>query len=105
MAEITTRFRERALLVTKYVVDKEMKKTRYHVMMRVDIREFISFLACRTLVDMIARSREQEIDLEHLGKRKAFQVQTIGSPMKRPNISDQRLRGQQGRGNYDTSGK
>ena len=46
-----------------------MKKTRYHDMLRADIREFVSFLAYRTLKYMIARGREQEINLEHLGKR------------------------------------
>ena len=40
-------------------------------MLRVDIREFVSISAFQTLKDMIARAREQEIDLEHLGKRKA----------------------------------
>lgn len=40
MTEITARFREMALMVPQYVVDKEMKKTRYHNMLREDIQKF-----------------------------------------------------------------
>ena len=36
--EITAKFRERALLVLQYVADEEMKKARYHEMLRSDIR-------------------------------------------------------------------
>lgn len=42
MAEITAKFRERALLVPQYVADEEMKKARYHEMLRDDIRQFVS---------------------------------------------------------------
>lgn len=51
-----------------------MKKTRYHVMLRVDIREFISFSACRTIKDKIYRAREREIELEIHLKCKLVQV-------------------------------
>ena len=52
-----------------------MKKVLYHDMLRDDIREFVSRSSCKTLEDMIARAREREIDLEHLGKRKPEGVQ------------------------------
>lgn len=58
VAEITAKFRERALLVPQYAVDEEMKKTRYQNMLRDDIRELVSFSGCKTLNDMIARAQE-----------------------------------------------
>ncbi|XP_042752697.1 zinc finger BED domain-containing protein RICESLEEPER 2-like [Lactuca sativa] len=56
IAEITAKFRERALLVLQYVADEEMMKTRYHAMMRDDIWEFVSFSGCKTLNDMIEKA-------------------------------------------------
>ena len=99
------KFRERALLAQQYAADEEMKKVRYHDMLRDDIREFVSFLGCKTLNYMITRSWKQNIDLEHIRKRKPEQVQIVGSPAKRPNTSDQRVRGYQGRGQCNTCGK
>lgn len=64
MVEITTRFREKAMLVPQYVVDEEMKKTRYHDMLRAYIREFVSIYSCQILEQMINRACEQEIELE-----------------------------------------
>ena len=52
MTEITAKFRERALLVPQYAMDEDMRKTRYHVMLRGDIRDFMSFSGCKTLNDM-----------------------------------------------------
>ena len=74
MAEITTKFREKDLMVPSYVVDEEMKKIQYHDMLRADIKEFVSFTSCQTLEYMIDRAQEMEIHLDHLGKRKAKQV-------------------------------
>ena len=54
---------------------------------------------------MIAIAQEWQIDLEHLGKRKPKQVQTVRGPTKRPKMFDQRARGQQARGQYSTCGK
>lgn len=48
--------RERNLMVLQYSTYEEMKKTRYHNILREDITEFIRFLACQTLEDMIARA-------------------------------------------------
>lgn len=70
VVEITTKFRERALLVPQYVGDEEMRKTRYHDMLRADIMEHVSYSACPTLESMIARASKREIDIEHLRKRK-----------------------------------
>ena len=70
MADITAKFQQRALLVLQYVVDEEISKVRYHVRLRDDIREVVSFPGCKILNDMIARDRECEIDLEHIGKSK-----------------------------------
>ena len=64
VVEITTKFRERAMLVLHYVADEEMKNMRYHDMLRDDISEFVSFPGCKTLNDMIERAHEQEIELE-----------------------------------------
>ena len=38
VAEITAMFMERALIILQYVVDEEIKKFRYHEMLRRDIR-------------------------------------------------------------------
>ena len=79
VVKVTTKFRERPLLVPQYAGDEEMKKTRYHDMLRADIRKYVSYLAHWTLDDMIARARDKEIDIEHirrgrqrLGKRLGF---------------------------------
>ena len=69
MAEITSKFQKRALLVPQYAPDEEMNKVRYHDLLRDDIMEFVSISVCETLNDMISRAREREIDLEHFGKR------------------------------------
>ena len=71
MAEITTMFRERDLLVPQYVVDKEIKKERYHDMMKDEIREFVSMSSCWTLEEKIAMAREWEIYLETVRKRRS----------------------------------
>ena len=42
VVEILAMFRERALLVMQYELDKEMKKVRYHDMLRDDIKEFVT---------------------------------------------------------------
>lgn len=70
-----------------------MRNTRYHDMLRSNIKEFVSFSACPTLEDMISRSREREIDLECIGKRKAEKVQTNGISTKKLKGFDYRLRG------------
>ena len=82
MAKITARFRERALLVPQYVVDKEMKKARYHEALRSDIREFVIRSNCKTLEDKIAHAREREIHLEHISKRKPKEVQVAADSGK-----------------------
>lgn len=64
MAKITAKFRERVLLISQYTKDEMMKKTRYHDMMRDDIREFVSISGCKPLEDIIARAWEQDIELQ-----------------------------------------
>ena len=81
-------------MVPHYAADEEIKKVTYHDMLMDDIREVVSISGCKTLNDMISRAREQEIDLDHLGKRESQQVQTMEGPRKRPKTSNQRLRGQ-----------
>ena len=93
VAEITAKFRERALLVPQYAADEEMKKARYHEMLRSDIRQFVSRSSCKTLDDMIARAREREIDLEMEKKRKLEAASGTGSSGKNPMVSDHRSRG------------
>ena len=60
VAEIIVKFRERALLVPQYAGDEDMRRTRYHDMLRADIREHVSFFACPTLESKIARARERD---------------------------------------------
>lgn len=44
MPEISAKFRERALLVLKYLADEEIKKARYCDMFMDDIHEFVRLL-------------------------------------------------------------
>ena len=71
-----------------------MRRTRYHDMLRVDIREHVSFSTCPTLDSMIAKVREREIDLEHLRKRKAETGQVTRVSGKKPKGFDSRSKGQ-----------
>ena len=71
MAEIAVNFRDMALLVPQYAGNEEMRKTRYHDMLRADIREHVSYSTCPSLESMISRVWEREIDLQHLKKRRA----------------------------------
>ena len=87
MAEITAKFRERALLVPQYVVDEEMKKTRYHSMLRYDMCEFVSFLRTKTMNEMVEKARECEIELELHTKRKPEQVHAAVGQAKKPKTS------------------
>ena len=57
VVEITAMFNERALLVPQYVADAEIKKDRYHDMLRSDIWKIESRSSCKTLEDMIVRAR------------------------------------------------
>ena len=58
-------------MVLQYVLDEEMKKARYHDILRSDIKQFVSISSCRTLKDMVARARESEIDLNMEKKTKS----------------------------------
>lgn len=49
IADMTTRFRERGLLVPQCVMYEEMKMKRCHNMLCDNIREFVIMLGCRTL--------------------------------------------------------
>lgn len=64
------KFRERVSLISQYVSDKEMKKDRYHDMLKDEIREFVSMSSYKTLDDMIPWAYKQEIDLETVKKIK-----------------------------------
>ena len=94
--KITTMFRERGLLVTQFVADEDMKKDKYHEILRGDIRQFVSRSSCSTLEDMIVRATERDIDLETERKRKSNQVQGLEGSGKRPMVFDSKSRGQQG---------
>lgn len=58
----------------QYAADEEMKKLRYHDMLRDDIPEFVSLSGWKTMNDMITKAWEKEIDLELLGKRRSVQT-------------------------------
>lgn len=79
VAEIIAKFRERALLIPQYATDKDMRRTRYHSMLREGIREFVSFTRCKTLNEMVDKAREREMELESRTKRKTEQVQPAGA--------------------------
>ena len=49
--------------------------------------------AVQVVDGMVEVTQEQELDLGHLGKRKLEQVQKFRVPTKRPDTSDQWLRG------------
>ena len=70
VAEITAKFRERALLIPQYAEDEDLRKTRYHSMLREDIREFVNFTGCKTLNEMVDKAHEREMELESRTKRK-----------------------------------
>ena len=73
-------------------------------MLRPDIREFISFSTCPNLDDNISRAWEREINLEHIGKRKAEHGYPFGAAVKKPKGFDSRSKRQYGRshcGKYD----
>lgn len=64
-------FQERDLVVPYYVVHEEMRKAMYHDILKDETREFLSMSKYRTLEDMIAWAREQEINLGTVRKRKS----------------------------------
>ena len=64
VAEITVKFRERALLIPQYATDEELRHTRYHFMLRDDIQEFVSFTGCKTLNEMVEKAHEREMELD-----------------------------------------
>lgn len=105
VAEITTIFRERALLISQYTTKEEIKNTRYHDMLRDEIREFVSMSSCRTLEDMIAIAQEWEIELKLQTKHTLEQVRTVVGSVKRPNTFDSRSRGQKGQGRCAKCGR
>ncbi|XP_052626854.1 uncharacterized protein LOC128133446 [Lactuca sativa] len=104
VAGITAKFRERALLLPQYAGDEEMRKTRYHDMLRASIREHVSYLAYPTLDSMIASESVREIDIEHLMKRNTAEGQDTGVSGKKLKGSD-RPKGHQGRSRCGKCGK
>ena len=75
MEEITTKFRERALLIPQYATDEDMRRKHYHSMLRDDIQEFVSFTGCKTLNEMVEKACEREMELDSRTKRKPEQAQ------------------------------
>ncbi|XP_023736709.1 uncharacterized protein LOC111884641 [Lactuca sativa] len=105
VAEITAKFWERALLIPQYATDEQMKRTRYHSMLRDDIREFLSFTGCKTLNEMVEKAREREIELDTRTKRKTDLAHAAGGQDKKPKTSDSSGKGQQGRGRCAKCGR
>ena len=64
----------------------EGSKVRY-----ADIRKHVTYSACPTLDDMIAR--EREIDIDHIRKRKAETKQVTGVSWKKPKGFESRSMG------------
>ena len=93
VAEITAKFRERALLIPQYETDENMRRTRYHSMLRDDIREFVSFTGCKTLNEMAETACEREMELDSHTRRKAEQTPIVVGQAKKPKTSDSSSRG------------
>lgn len=108
MENITSRFREKALLVPQYDRDEEMKKMRYQDMLKENIRMFVIISSCQSLKEMIDRVLEREIELELQKKQKASQVQTVMVLTKQSKTSNSPPRTQSGQsrcGKYGRSHK
>ena len=82
--------------ITSKAGDEEIRKTRYHDMLKADIREYVSYSTCPALETMISRAREREIDLQYLRKRKVETEQVTGVLGKKPKGSNVRPKGQAG---------
>ena len=65
------------------MADEEMKKARYHEMLRSDLRQFLSRSSCKMLEDMIVRAREREIDLE-MERKGSHSTLSVEGSGKRP---------------------
>ena len=57
-------------------------------MLRSDIRKFVNRSSCKTLDDMVVRSREREIDLDLEKTTKSDQVQSSDGLGKRTKVFD-----------------
>ena len=64
-------------MIPQYATDEDMRRKRYHSMLRDDICEFMSFSGCKTLNEMVEKARELEIELEFRTKRKLEHDQTV----------------------------
>ena len=64
------------------------------LMVRDDIREFVSFTGCKTLNEMVEKAREREMELDFHTKLKHEQAQTAVGQAKKPKTSDSSIRGQ-----------
>ena len=104
MAEITAKFRERALLIHQYATDEDMRRTRYHSMLRDDIGELVSCTGCKTWNEMVEKAHEREMEFESRTKRKTKQVQAAGAQAKNSKTSDSSGKGQHGWGGVPSVG-
>lgn len=52
------------------MVNEDMKKAKYHDMLKDEIREIVSMSSYRNLEDIIMTTRERKIDLKIVRKRK-----------------------------------
>ena len=59
-----------------------------------DIHEFVSFTRCKTLNEIMEKSREREMELEFRTKRKPEQAQAVVGQAKKPKITDSSSMGQ-----------
>lgn len=66
---------------------------------------FVILSSCNTLKDMIAKSWEQEVEIELRSKRKSVLVQSTEGLTKKPKTIDSRDRGHQGPGHCGKCGK
>lgn len=77
----------------------------YNDTLRDGIRDFVSLLYCKTLDDMIAKAREQEIYFELLSKWRPAQTPISEGKPKRSKTIDSRSRDHQGLGHCAKYGK
>ncbi|KAI3682050.1 hypothetical protein L2E82_50198 [Cichorium intybus] len=100
VTEITKTFYERALFCPEFAATERMMMTRYLVMLRTDIQEFVSASRHQTLTDMIAAARARELELETQQRQKRPTPTQTQQASKKFRGADQGKEGQRSLGTF-----
>ena len=101
--EIIHKFYERALFFPEHVSTEQARVSRYLIILRRDIREFVANTTYRTLAKLQTNARRRDIELETQAKeerethgrdRRSIELHPM---TKRTKTTDQRVRGQKSR--------